>query len=56
MKTAGTQKRQRFLMMLTGAFAIFFTGFPHVWSIYQPYVTEAPDGPRDRGLCAFIWR
>lgn len=40
MKAAGTQKRQRFLMMLTGAFAIFFTGFPHVWSIYQPYVTE----------------
>ncbi len=27
-------------MMLFGAFAIFFTGYPHVWSIYQPYVME----------------
>lgn len=27
-------------MMVSGAFAIFFTGFPHVWSIYQPYAME----------------
>ena len=26
--------------MIFGAFAIFFTGYPHVWSIYQPYVME----------------
>lgn len=26
--------------MISGAFAIFFTGYPHVWSIYQPYVME----------------
>lgn len=32
--------RRRLLMMLSGAFIIFFTGFPHVWSIYQPYVME----------------
>ena len=25
-------------MMAAGAFTILFTGFPHVWSIYQPYV------------------
>lgn len=24
--------------MAAGAFTILFTGFPHVWSIYQPYV------------------
>ena len=24
----------------SGLFAIFFTGYPHVWSIYQPYVME----------------
>ena len=24
--------------MAAGAFAILFTGFPHIWSIYQPYV------------------
>ena len=25
-------------MMAAGAFAILFTGFPHIWPIYQPYV------------------
>lgn len=25
-------------MMAAGVFAILFTGFPHIWSIYQPYV------------------
>lgn len=33
-------KKQRLLTMIFGAFAIFFTGYPHVWSIYQPYVME----------------
>ena len=28
-------------MMVFGAFAILFTGYPHVWSIYQPYVMKA---------------
>ena len=36
----GIQKKQRLLTMIFGAFAIFFTGYPHVWSIYQPYVME----------------
>lgn len=40
MNLTKTQKRQRILMMVSGAFAIFFTGYPHVWSIYQPYVME----------------
>ncbi len=53
MKAAGTQKRQRFLMMLTGAFAIFFTGFPHVWSIYQPYVTEGTGWTQSQGAMCF---
>lgn len=35
-----TQKTQRLLTMSFGALAIFFTGYPHVWSIYQPYVME----------------
>lgn len=30
--------KKRNLMMASGALAILFTGFPHVWSIYQPYV------------------
>lgn len=40
MKLTKMQKRQRLNMMIFGAFAIFFTGYPHVWSIYQPYVME----------------
>ncbi len=32
--------KQRNGMMAAGAFAILFTGFPHVWSIYQPYVLK----------------
>lgn len=26
--------------MIFGVFAMFFTGYPHIWSIYQPYVME----------------
>ena len=33
-----TQEQRRLRMMISGACMIFFTGFPHVWSIYQPYV------------------
>lgn len=40
MKLTKKQSKQRILMMIFGAFAIFFTGYPHVWSIYQPYVME----------------
>lgn len=40
MKLTSRQKRTRIFMMMFGAFAIFFTGFPHVWSLYQPYVME----------------
>lgn len=34
------QSKRRMLMMVFGAFAIFFTGYPHVWSVYQPYMME----------------
>lgn len=33
--------KKRNTMMVFGAFAILFTGYPHVWSIYQPYVMKA---------------
>jgi OFA family oxalate/formate antiporter-like MFS transporter len=33
-------RKNRLLTMIFGAFAIFFTGFPHIWSIYSPYVAE----------------
>lgn len=40
MELTATQKKQRLQTMIFGAIAIFFTGYPHVWSIYQPYVME----------------
>lgn len=40
MELEKNQVRKRNLMMVFGAFAIFFTGYPHVWSLYQPYVME----------------
>lgn len=40
MELTKTQTRQRLLTMIFGTFAIFFTGYPHVWSVYQPYVME----------------
>lgn len=34
------QSAKRTFMLMFGAFAVFFTGYPHIWSIYQPYVIE----------------
>lgn len=31
-------KRRRLLMMVSGSFLILFTGFTHVWSLFQPYI------------------
>ncbi len=33
-----TKDKNKVIMMITGAIFIFFTGFPHVWSVYTPYV------------------
>lgn len=55
MELTATQKRQRLQTMIFGAIAIFFTGYPHVWSIYQPYVMEQTGGVRHRLRCVFIW-
>lgn len=40
MKFTKEQLKKRRLMMLSSAFAIFFTGYPHVWSVYQPYMMK----------------
>lgn len=31
---------RRLRMMAGGAVAVFFTGFPHIWSVFQPYVIK----------------
>lgn len=40
MEITKTQRKQRICTMIFGAFAIFFTGYPHIWSVYQPYVMK----------------
>ena len=40
MKKEKMNGSMKYLILVFGAFAIFFTGYPHVWSIYQPYVME----------------
>lgn len=42
-------------MMVFGAFAIFFTGYPHIWSIYQPYVMEQAGWSQGQSsLCFYL--
>lgn len=33
-------KRQKYSMMVFGSLAIFFSGYPHIWSVYSPYVMD----------------
>ena len=40
MKENKTGAKTKYLILIFGAFAIFFTGYPHIWSIYQPYAME----------------
>lgn len=54
MELTTTQKRQRLLTMIFGAIAIFFTGYPHVWSIYQPYVMEPGRLEPDSSVYVFL--
>lgn len=55
MEQPKTLKKRRLLMMLSGAIIIFFTGFPHVWSIYQPYVMEQAGWSQGQAsMCFYI--
>ena len=47
---------RKYQVLLAGAFAIFFTGFPHIWSVYQPYVMEDVGWTRGQtSLCFYIY-
>lgn len=46
----------KYLNLTAGAVAIFFTGFPHIWSIYQPYAMEATGWSRGQAsMCFYIY-
>lgn len=40
MKKEKMNGSMKYLILVFGAFAIFFTGYPHIWSIYQPYAIK----------------
>lgn len=43
-------------VLSAGAFAVFFTGFPHIWSIYQPYVMEGTGWSQTAtSLCFYVY-
>lgn len=43
----------KYLILVFGAFAIFFTGYPHIWSIYQPYAMELTGWSQSQASMAF---
>lgn len=50
-----TRKMKKLLTMIFGAFAIFFTGYPHVWSIYQPYVMKVAGWSQSQtSMCFYL--
>lgn len=62
MELSNIQKKKRLLTMIFGSFAIFFTGYPHIWSVYQPYVMEQAGWSQSQtsmcfylALCTFVF-
>lgn len=62
MELTSIQKKKRLLTMIFGSFAIFFTGYPHIWSVYQPYVMEQVGWSQSQAsmcfylaLCTFVF-
>lgn len=43
----------KYIILIFGAFAIFFTGFPHIWSIYQPYAMEIAGWSQSQAAMCF---
>lgn len=49
------QRRNRMLTMIFGAVAVFFTGFPHVWSIYSQQIMVLTGWSESQsGLCFYL--
>lgn len=50
-----SSKTRRILMLVCGSFAIFFTGFPHIWSIYQPYLSGMTGWTQEQvSMCFYL--
>ncbi|ONI45675.1 hypothetical protein AN640_04235 [Candidatus Epulonipiscium fishelsonii] len=47
--------KQKLLVIGSGIFVVFFTGFPHLWSIYQPYIMESTGWSIDQSRLCFYF-
>lgn len=48
--------KTKFLVLIFGAFAVFFTGYPHIWSIYQPYAMEKTGWSQSQAsMCFYLY-
>lgn len=48
--------RTKYFILIFGAFAIFFTGYPHIWSIYQPYAMEVTGWSQSQAsMCFYLY-
>ena len=48
--------KTKYQILIFGAFVIFFTGYPHIWSIYQPYAMELTGWSQSQASMGFFWR
>lgn len=56
MRTGRTDSKTRYLILVFGAFAVFFTGYPHIWSIYQPYAMELTGWSQGQAsMCFYLY-
>lgn len=56
MKTGKRNTKAKFLVLVFGAFAVFFTGYPHIWSIYQPYAMEITGWSQSQAsMCFYLY-
>lgn len=56
MRTEKADSRTKYLILIFGAFAVFFTGYPHIWSIYQPYAMEAAGWSQSQAsMCFYLY-
>lgn len=52
---SNTHRKERAFTIIFGALAVFFTGFPHIWSIYQPYVARMTGWTQGQAsLCFYL--
>lgn len=54
--TGKANSKTKYLILIFGAFAVFFTGYPHIWSIYQPYAMELTGWSQSQAsMCFYLY-